>query len=60
VYGFNGRKYAEVPILSQPPYYWNGKTSAGTPAPTGPFFVVATFKNGSQTNTIRKKGILWR
>jgi hypothetical protein len=60
VYGFNGRKYVDVPTLSPPPYYWNGKTSANTLAPTGPFFVVATFKNGSQTVMIRKKGILWR
>jgi hypothetical protein len=60
VFGFNGRKYVDVPTNSLPPYYWNGKTSVNAPAPTGPFFVVATFKNGSQICTIRKKGILWR
>jgi hypothetical protein len=60
LYGFNGRKYCDVPISLQPQYLWDGKTSTGTAAPVGPFFVVATIKNGAQTIVLRKKGILWR
>jgi hypothetical protein len=59
-YGFNGKKYVDLSSLSPQPYFWNGKTSAGAPAPVGPFYIVATFKNGSQTVILRKKGILWR
>jgi hypothetical protein len=60
VYGFNGRKYVDLPSSPQPRYFWDGKTSSGAAAPPGPFFVVATFKNNMQTIVIRKKGILWR
>jgi hypothetical protein len=44
----------------QPQYLWDGKTSNATAAPVGPFFVVATIKNGAQTIVLRKKGVLWR
>jgi hypothetical protein len=60
IYGFNGKKYIDLPITPQPQYQWNGKTADGAPAPVGPFFVVATFKSGSQSVVNRKKGILWR
>ena len=60
IYGFNGKKYCDVPIGFQPNFLWDGKNDNGAPAPIGPFFVVATFKNGPQTKVIRKKGILWR
>ena len=60
MYGFNGKKYIDMPITPQPIYLWDGKMNNGGPAPTGPFFVVATFKNGAQTTLVRKKGILWR
>jgi hypothetical protein len=60
IYGFNGNKYCDVPVNLQTEILWDGKTSNGRAAPIGPYFVVATFKNGSQTKAIRKKGILWR
>ena len=60
IYGFNGKKYIDFPSAPQSRFFWNGTTVAGAKAPVGPFFVVATFKNGSQTEIIRKKGILWR
>jgi hypothetical protein len=60
IYGFNGKKYFDLPLPLARCSFWNGKTSAGAPAPAGPFFVVATFKSGEQTTVIRKKGILWR
>jgi hypothetical protein len=60
IYGFNGRKYCDVPLGLQPQYLWDGKTSSAISAPIGPFFVVATIKNGAQTMVLRKKGILWR
>jgi hypothetical protein len=60
IYGFNGKKYCDVPTGLQPQYLWDGKTSNAGAAPVGPFFVVATIKNGTQTLVLRKKGILWR
>ncbi len=60
LYGFNGKKLVDLPASPQPRYFWDGKTSSGIAAPAGPFFVVATFKNGTQTLVIRKKGVLWR
>jgi len=60
VYGFNGKKYIDLPITPLPHYQWDGKMENGLAAPIGPFFVVATFKNGDQSIMQRKKGILWR
>jgi hypothetical protein len=60
IYGFNGKKYLDLPVMPLPRFTWDGKTTGGAPAAVGPFFVVATFKNGSTTTIIRKKGILWR
>jgi hypothetical protein len=60
IYGFNGRKYIDMPSTPQAQYLWDGKQSSGSVAPVGPFFVVATFKNDSKTMVIRKKGVLWR
>jgi hypothetical protein len=60
LYGFNGKKYCDIPMGLQPQYLWDGKTSNATAAPVGPFFVVATIKNGAQTIVLRKKGVLWR
>ena len=60
IYGFNGKKYLDLPITPLPQYLWDGKTDKGVAASVGPFFVVATFKNAGQTTVMRKKGILWR
>jgi hypothetical protein len=60
IYGFNGKKLLDLPTTPQPSYQWDGKMENGQMAPIGPFFVIATFKNGSQTVVERKKGILWR
>ena len=60
IYGFNGKKYCDLPITPQARYLWDGKMENGAAAPVGPFFVVAVFKNGSQSIVQRKKGILWR
>lgn len=60
IYGFNGRKYCDVPMANQAQFLWDGKTSNATAAPVGPFFVAATIKNGAQTTVLRKKGVLWR
>ena len=60
IYGFDGKKYIDMPITPQPHYVWDGKTDNGSAAPVGPFFVVATFKNNGQTTIVRKRGILWR
>jgi len=44
IYGFNGKKYCDVPMGLQPQYLWDGKTSNATAAPVGPFFVVCNHK----------------
>jgi hypothetical protein len=62
VYGFDGRKYLDLP---QPPpltfqYLWNGTLASGAAAPVGPFFVVAEITGNGTKQMIRKKGVLWR
>jgi|WetSurMetagenome_2_1015567.scaffolds.fasta_scaffold00022_8 hypothetical protein len=62
VYGFDGRKYLDLP---QPPppsyqYLWNGALASGGAAPAGPFFVVAEITSGGTKQVLRKKGALWR
>jgi hypothetical protein len=61
IYGFDGRKYFEVPQpLSSQQFLWNGIAAGGRPVPAGPFFVVAEISNNGNRQVIRKKGILWR
>jgi hypothetical protein len=60
IYGFDGRK---MKTFSGPPareYFWDGNSDNGSPAPVGPFFVVAELKSGNVKSMIRKKGLLWR
>jgi hypothetical protein len=60
IYGFNGKKYLDLPVTAQPQYLWDGNLASGAQAPAGPFFVVAAFKISTGTVIVRKKGILWR
>ncbi len=60
IYGFEGRKYLDLP---QPPvrtYLWNGSLSSGAAAPVGPFYVVAEITCNGAKQVLRKKGVLWR
>jgi hypothetical protein len=59
IYGFDGRLLKKFPTVVEETTYWDGSGSGGK-APPGPFFVVATIKEGQKTTRIRKKGILWR
>jgi hypothetical protein len=60
IYGFDGRKYFDVPQPFSPQFLWNGIAAGGRAAPAGPFFVVAEISNNGNKQVIRKKGILWR
>lgn len=61
IYGFDGKKYYEVAAVVSPEILWNGRTGNGSIVPCGPFFVIVeTFGNNGTTQTIRKKGVLWR
>jgi len=60
IYGFSGKKLRSFagPLSHQ--IYWDGKLDNGSPAPTGPFFVVMEASSSQGTMTLRKKGVLWR
>ncbi len=60
IYGFDGRKYFEVPQPMSSQFLWNGTASDGRAANVGPFFVVADVTCDGARQVIRKKGILWR
>lgn len=60
IYGFDGRKYLDVPQPPTSQYLWNGTLASGAAAPVGPFFVVAIITCNGATQIIRKKGVLWR
>jgi hypothetical protein len=60
VYGFDGRKYLDLPQPPSAQYLWNGTLASGAAAPVGPFFVVAEITNNGTKQVIRKKGVLWR
>jgi hypothetical protein len=60
VYGFDGRKYLDLPQPPSSQYLWNGSLSSGGPAPVGPFFVVAEITGNGTRQVLRKKGVLWR
>jgi hypothetical protein len=60
IYGFDGRKYLDLPNPLSRQFLWNGLAAGGRPVPAGPFFVVAEISNNGNTQIIRKKGILWR
>ncbi len=60
IYGFNGIKIYECKNYKSDIFFWNGRKSNGSPAPIGPFFIVANFAQGSLKKSMRKKGILWR
>jgi hypothetical protein len=60
IYGFDGRKYLDLPAAQAGQFLWNGTDMAGHPAPIGPFFVVAEVHGAGQKTVLRKKGVLWR
>ncbi|HUI91197.1 MAG TPA: hypothetical protein VLX68_03015 [Chitinivibrionales bacterium] len=60
IYGFDGRKYLDLPTPPSRQFLWNGIAAGGRPAPAGPFFVVAEISENGNKHMIRKKGILWR
>lgn len=60
IYGFNGKILYEFSKPKNGENIWNGLTSHNSPAPVGPFFVVATFTKGNVEKVLRNKGILWR
>jgi hypothetical protein len=60
IYGFDGRKYLDLPNPLSQQFLWNGIAAGGRAAPAGPFFVVAEISNNGNRQVIRKKGILWR
>ncbi len=60
IYGFDGRKYLDLPQPPSPQYLWNGTLASGGPAPVGPFFVVAEITCNGTNQVLRKKGVLWR
>ena len=59
IYGFDGRILKKFATVTESVTFWDGYGTGGK-APSGPFFVVATIKEGSKTTRIRKKGILWQ
>jgi hypothetical protein len=60
IYGFDGRKYLDLPHPLSQQFLWNGIIAGGMAAPAGPFFVIAEISGNGSRQVIRKKGILWR
>ena len=60
IYGFSGKKLRSFtgPLSHQ--FCWDGRLDNGSPAPTGPFFVIMEASSSQGTVTLRKKGVLWR
>ncbi|MFW6254365.1 MAG: gliding motility-associated C-terminal domain-containing protein [Chitinivibrionales bacterium] len=60
IYSFDGVLRYEKRNFSGQRLLWDGNDRYGKAAPAGPFFVVMKVTGGSQSETLIKKGILWR
>jgi hypothetical protein len=60
VYGFSGKKERDFGAWPGRALLWDGKQDNGSPAPLGPFFVVAEITSAKGKTTLRQKGVLWR
>jgi hypothetical protein len=60
IYGFEGRVLKEFGGSLKTTYLWDGNTERGTPAPVGPFFVVAEVTCENKNQVLRRRGIIWR
>jgi hypothetical protein len=61
IIGFDGRLVKKIRGAFPGEYFWDGLTDHGSPAPVGPFLVVAELEDPrGSVSSIRKRGILWR
>jgi hypothetical protein len=60
IYGFDGRKYLDLPQPPEKQFLWNGTAAGGRAVPAGPFFVVLETSDNGSRKVIRKKGVVWR
>ncbi|MBN2189516.1 MAG: lamin tail domain-containing protein [Chitinispirillaceae bacterium] len=60
IYGFSGKKLRTFSGPLSHRIEWDGRCDNGSPAPSGPFFVVMESKSPEGTIIVRKKGVLWR